>query len=430
MATKIRIHFQGDPRVFVARSWRIPPTPDHPDEFEFKPIPAHIDLLSVPRGRNVFANREGDRKAQALELDWIKSWGIDADVDSCEWNLIYATARASRPDGRRFCLRLIANIDEDFDQDSKRYRSFCRLVKDAMFHSTELNDSQVAGWLVPIHYGMWTMNTRDWGGKIFVSITQGCGVSWNELSYTNMNTRANRLLVARTYEALHDYGFEHGSMWSDNPFRHAIINIHAPGLTLADRLNGKAPCYIVDFSEARAHHRCKRKIPLLPLDTYIPPATMGCQEIADALLHLGFIQSSKQRTGIFKTTPALEAVQWHDRYTSEHPDLRNFKVMMAQRAKLYPEFLPVHPTFLMEFADEGLHARVEVDDTIPDSESDDESESDDDTQSDDGTQSDDESEVLEPELVPLPDSPSPEADSMDVLNHNSQPSDPDDPVSV
>lgn len=104
--------------------------------------------------------------------------------------------------------------------------------------------------------------------------------------------------------------------------------------------------------------------------------------------------------------------------------------MMAQRAKLYPEFLPVHPTFLMEFADEGLHARVEVDDTIPDSESDDESESDDDTQSDDGTQSDDESEVLEPELVPLPDSPSPEADSMDVLNHNSQPSDPDDPVSV
>ncbi|KAJ7078583.1 hypothetical protein B0H15DRAFT_933751 [Mycena belliarum] len=417
MATTIRIRIQGLPKTFVARSWRIPPQPDHPDGFEFKPIPANISKIKVPRGRSVFINRRGDRRAAALDLEDVKSWGIDEDLDS---NLIYANARSS--DGTRFCLRLIPHIDGEMDEDCSALQSFARLLKDAMFHSTELNDSKVAGWLVPIHYGMWTMNTGDWGGKVLLSITQGCGVSWNELSFTKLNTLANRLLVARTYEALHDYGYEHGGMRSNHPFRHAIIDIHAPGLTPADRLNGKAPCYIVGFSEARAHHECKRKIPFLPLDTYLPPATVGCLEIANALTQLNFVRNTR------KTTLAFEAIEWHDRYCREYPDLKHFKVMMAQRARLYPKFLPVHPTFRMEFADGGLYARVEV--TTPDAEPGNETDSDDEADSDEVTDSDAETEVPESELVSHPDSASSKIDSMDAPIPIVQRSGPNDPVSA
>lgn len=61
----------------------------------------------------------------------------------------------------------------------------------------------------------------------------------------------------------------------------------------------------------------------------------------------------------------------------------------------------------MEFDDEGLYARVEV--TTPDSKLDEETDPDDETDSDEVT------EVLEPELVPHPDSASPRINSMDLL---------------
>ncbi|KAJ6583982.1 hypothetical protein DFH09DRAFT_1275035 [Mycena vulgaris] len=58
-----------------------------------------------------------------------------------------------------------------------------------------------------------------------------------------------------TFEALHDYGIDHGGLNSSDDIRHAIIDVHAPGLAHTDLLDGKAPCHIVHFSDARANHQ-------------------------------------------------------------------------------------------------------------------------------------------------------------------------------
>jgi hypothetical protein len=55
--------------------------------------------------------------------------------------------------------------------------------------------------MVPVHYGVWLMNTGDWAGKVLFSIAQYCGVAWHGLRFTKFNTEANRF-VFRTSTAL------------------------------------------------------------------------------------------------------------------------------------------------------------------------------------------------------------------------------------
>lgn len=101
-----------------------------------------------------------------------------------------------------------------------------------------------------------------------------------------------RLLVGRTFEALHDSGIDHGGLDGPSDLRHAIIDIYAPGLSRDDLLNGKAPCYIVGFSEAQANHQCARKLPILPLDAFLWYEEVGCVEITDVTILLKFMQSA------------------------------------------------------------------------------------------------------------------------------------------
>ncbi|KAF7337840.1 hypothetical protein MVEN_02006900 [Mycena venus] len=213
-----------------------------------------------------------------------------------------------------------------------------RLIKDAKFHSTHLAD--VEGLIVPIHYGMWLMDTGEWAGKVLFSITQWCGMSWNELSYTRMNTEANRILVGRTFEALHDYGVDHGGLNDFDNFRHVIIDIHAPGLSREDLLNGKAPCYITCFSEAHVKHSCTRRVPVLPLGSYISAEDVGCNEISDVLLLLDFKKRVNTRVS------ASQALEWHTKYSALYPDVDNMDALIAQRAKLYPEAPSVYEEHL------------------------------------------------------------------------------------
>ncbi|KAJ7627546.1 hypothetical protein DFH06DRAFT_962775, partial [Mycena polygramma] len=201
-------------------------------------------------------------------------------------------ARANTSTGNsRFCLRLILNAERFINSpNDERRRAFDRLVRDAEFHSTHLVTSE--RYIVPVHYGIWLMDTGDWAGKVFFSITQWCGVSWHNLARTTMDTEANRyeplftvvsspILVARTFEALHDSGFQHGDITDPASFRHAILDLDAPGLSKADLLNGKARCYIVGFSKAQAKHRCNRKLPILPISSTLPFSQAGCEEAAD-----------------------------------------------------------------------------------------------------------------------------------------------------
>lgn len=92
-------------------------------------------------------------------------------------------------------------------------------------------------------------------------------------------------------EALHDYGVTHGGVVFPADFRHLTLDVDAPGLSSAGRLNGKARCYIVDFAEAR-QHQCGRRLPVLPLDALLNSNEFGCAELANVTYLLKFMKTS------------------------------------------------------------------------------------------------------------------------------------------
>ncbi|KAJ6561122.1 hypothetical protein DFH09DRAFT_1279366 [Mycena vulgaris] len=321
MTTPIRVRFENLPYKYLARRWSIP---NHHHNQSFEPIPADITCIYVS-ARSLFINRQGDRRPHEISLDEARTWGFNGKDDT---EVIYAQAKTADA-SKRFCLRMVLNVEHSTSNThSTTFRVCDRLVKDAKFHSTHLLSAE--GLFVPLHYGMWVMDTGEWAGK-------WCGIPWNELVHTKMNTEANRILVGRTFEALHDYGIDHGGLRCGYDFRHVIIGIHAPGLNWDDLLNGKAPCYIVDFAEARATHQCTRKVPILPLDAFLRDKEVGCVEITDVLVLLKFMRPSNTLT---RTSEALE---WHAKYSELYPDVKNSRVLIAQRARLYHDMPPVYP---------------------------------------------------------------------------------------
>ncbi|KAF7364829.1 hypothetical protein MVEN_00353000 [Mycena venus] len=313
----IRVYFEGSAQQYNAKRWNIP---NHVEPFE--PLPADVTCLVVPRTRSLFMNAHYGERLE-ISLDETKTWGLDDENDTA---LIFARARTPTS---TFCLRMVLNTEKFIrHQRSNRYQVLDRLVKDAQFHSSHLADLQ--GQMVPIHYGMWLMNTGDWAGRVLFSITQWCGVSWNVLELTQMNTKANKILIGRTFEALHDFGVIYDDLSHVESFRHAIIDINSPGLSHEDLLNGKASCYITGFSKAHTNHRCMRRVPILPLGSFLSDEEVGCVETADVLAPLDFMK--KENTDV----SASEALEWYAKYSELYPDADNMDVLIAQRARLYP----------------------------------------------------------------------------------------------
>ncbi|KAJ7672775.1 hypothetical protein B0H17DRAFT_1083948 [Mycena rosella] len=350
MATAIRVRFQGFPSSYVATRWQIPNY-----RREFEAIPENSSCVFIPRTGSIFRNSKGDKRPLELSFDDTRKWGF-SDPDDTE--LIFA--RAQSADGSElFCLRMVLNAQHSTtNTHSNTFRVFTKLVKDAKFHSTHLVEAE--GSFVPIHYGMWIMDTGEWAGKVLFSITQWCGISWNALSRTKMNTEVNRILIGRTFEALHDFGIDHGGLPSPYDLRHVLIDVHAPGLSRSDLLDGKAPCYIVDFSEARANHECTRKLPILPTDMFLRDAQVGCVEITDALRMLKFMRTVSNRTPGSVAIPTAKALEWHAQYSRLYPDAQNVHVLVAQRAKLYHSMPPVYPDLYTSFESDELYARATI----------------------------------------------------------------------
>ncbi|KAJ7439230.1 hypothetical protein FB451DRAFT_1192271 [Mycena latifolia] len=351
MTTRIWVRFEGLQANYFAKQWRIP---NHTRPFE--PIPDDTRCIIVPRARSLFINGPGDRHREEISLNEASTWGLSSgEYDQA----IYARAKTANA-SKRFCLRMILNVMQSTsDIHSSTFQVYDRLVADAIFHSTHLLDAE--GLFVPLHYGMWVMDTGDWAGKVLFSITQWCGVPWNDLAETKMNTEANRILVGRTFEALHDYGIDHGGgLRCSYDFRHVTIDVEASGLTEADLMNGKAPCYIVDFSEARANHQCARKLPILPLDAFPHRKEVGCREIADVLILLKFMRMPVAGAQPDPTTHASQALEWHAKYCERHPDVEPYHVLIAQRERLFHGMPPVYPDIDISFEDEDLMAGVTV----------------------------------------------------------------------
>ncbi|KAJ7643783.1 hypothetical protein FB45DRAFT_1052673 [Roridomyces roridus] len=243
-------------------------------------------------------NAQGDRRRVEVQLDRAKLWGLEEEP-----SVIFARASL------KYCIRFIFNIAHvTQDKQSGSYKTLERLISDAKFHSLPEFDV-LEGNIVPRHYGLYLMDTGDWAGKVLMSITDLCGVSWNDLQYSRMNTEATRERVGRILEMLHNANVNHGGFRFRDNLRHVLIDIYAPGLSRDDLLNGKAPCYITDLSSAEIH-RCTRKLPIVPLDACPTLTQVGCFEVRQILSFLNFMPRVKPS----ETSLASRALKWHDDY--------------------------------------------------------------------------------------------------------------------
>ncbi|KAK7038227.1 hypothetical protein R3P38DRAFT_2905110 [Favolaschia claudopus] len=331
------VRFEALNRNFVARYW---PIPNHSKSFT--PIPPNA-TLSIPAKRAFAMNRAGDRRSYQFPYDYVNTWGL---TDDGYRDVVYARA------SKKYCLRMIFNVEQALeDIQSDPYEAYVRLVKDAKFHSNHLEG--VPDLPVPVHYGMWVMDTGDWAGIVLFSLMQYCGISWYELSFTKLNTEANRIAVGRAYEMLHDYGVDRGGLESKNEFRHVILDIYESSLTKQDLLDGKARVYITGFSEAR-RHRCARRLPALPLDSWLKRDEVGCAEIRTLICLLGFMVLP-----VVEKPIAVEALEWYDNYSKLNPIVTKAHVLVAQRQRFYPQFPPVYPLLhiTIPYVDE-LYSRV------------------------------------------------------------------------
>ncbi|KAJ7639104.1 hypothetical protein FB45DRAFT_420687 [Roridomyces roridus] len=324
----IYIQFEGCPQPFTAYTWSIP-------DFAglFHTLPLEFIRLVIPKEESLFTNGQGDKRRIRVRLDDAKYWGLDGE----EGSVIFA--RASED----YCIRFIFNATHVVRcKESPSYEAFQRLVADAEFHSHHLD--LVEGKIAPRHYGMWLMNTGHWAGKVILSISDYCGVSWNELRFTKFNTEANRLRIGHTFEVLHNVGISHSGFSLMEEFRHVLIDIHAPGLSPEDALNGIARCYIADFSSATIHI-CPRTLPIVTLDARPTLQQVGCFETRQLLYLLKFLPKTK----VDETTVVGQALQWYHDYSTKYPGEDNIYLMMAQRARNFPHLEQVHPNVCIEF---------------------------------------------------------------------------------
>ncbi|KAK7019503.1 hypothetical protein R3P38DRAFT_2973816 [Favolaschia claudopus] len=326
-ATRVWVRFEGIERDFQL--------------LHATPVDAHASFIPA---KNSFAmNGAGDRRSQQFPFTFAKTWGLH---ENSYRDVVYARA------SKKYCLRFIFNVEQTLHSaKTDPFKAYVRLVKDAIFHSDHLEGK---GLPVPVHYGIWAMNTGDLGGVVLFSLTQYCGVSWNELHFTKFNTEANRLVISigRAYEALHDAGIEHGDFMERNEFRHAFIDLYAPGLMKEDALNGKAPFYVVGFSEASANNACRRRHPVLPLDSY-PTKDVSCPELRGIMFLLEFPKPPAEASIL------AQALEWHAEYSKRHPKVENRYVLAAQRKRFYPQFPPLDPALNVIIPREGdLYCRV------------------------------------------------------------------------
>ncbi|KAJ7643784.1 hypothetical protein FB45DRAFT_861377 [Roridomyces roridus] len=355
------------------------------------PIPGYDDFtllplgtrLFIPKKSGLFTNRPIDRRSREVDLKEAVSWGLNG-----EEHVIYARA------SRHYCIRFIFNAERVLlNAKSQSRPAYKRLVRDAKFHSMHLQNSKIKGIIVPVHYGMWITNTGSWAGKVIMNITQYCGMHWKELQYSMIGTQANRELVGRTLEMLHDCGFNHGEMTGKRDLRPCRVN------SLGNGIGG------LSLSPWCQHHAIERACavslptpPPLRNLTRPPDASLGATRhatppvararAAPCFLRLEPSQPSNRRSrrqaratrrGWWEdtdtdmsdaspqahpaTTPPLfvaavtsKPLAWHDQYISKHPDVPNQYVMMEQRAQFF-EHRTLYPALALVYDSEG---RVDI----------------------------------------------------------------------
>ncbi|KAF7292736.1 hypothetical protein MIND_01171900 [Mycena indigotica] len=325
----------------------------------FAPLPTAEHVLTIATN-SVFINNYTVDNRTVVKLDEAKQWGLVEDS-----RLVFARARASN--GQRFCLRFIFHADRVARKGDPtgNMRFIQALIDDTKFYVKNLR--MVAGVLVPQNYGMWVMETGDWAGKVLFSLTEWCGTPWKTLMGTKLDTKANRQLIARTFEMFHDLGVKINGkckMGNITGFTHVLLDLDDPNLTHEMAASGQARCFIVDFARAK-RHKCRRTLPLVPLgnDAFVLLVSslkldIRCRELESIAFLLRLMPAPPYKTDS-PETPIEEAIKWHADYSAAHPSYPNSVILIAQRAALFPRSFPVYPGLKVSGpSKENVHAEL------------------------------------------------------------------------
>ncbi|KAF7314480.1 hypothetical protein MKEN_00921000 [Mycena kentingensis (nom. inval.)] len=321
----------------VARPWVIPGI-DEP----YPGLPAGVSTVNITK-QSLFKNAYRDGLRRRVSFKKACKWGLNTDED----RVIYAQAEATN--GCIFCLRFIFNAGVVARKPrAHNYRHYDNMLKEAKFY---LEHGRAAvGIFIPVHYGIWAVDTGDVAGIVLVSITRWCGVPWSSLRNTAFDTLANRILVGRTLEMMHDAGLQwNGSMGNYGDFANVLLELDDPRLTPKMRLEGAARCYISGLAKA-GEHDCERQMPLLPLGASVTREKFGCNELGNASFILGFMAEDSTTTGRIP----MDARKWHDDYADVH-QYPNSSILIAQRKRLFSTYVPVYHGLDVSFEDEQDH---------------------------------------------------------------------------
>ncbi|KAF7314509.1 hypothetical protein MKEN_00923900 [Mycena kentingensis (nom. inval.)] len=351
-STEIRVAFddiQPASEPFVAQFWSVPGIPDR-----FAGFPNNTNTLRIPQN-SLFSNygaREAARKVMPLKT--AREWGINYPED----RVFYAKAQAE--DGSCYCLRFIFNADRvAVDPHHPKHENCVNMVQDARFY---VEHGKIgASLFIPMHFGLWLMETDDFAGVVIVSVTQWCGTPFKTIMNTEYDTLANRILVGRTLEIMHDAGLElNGYMGDYKHLTNILIDLDDPCLSKDDKMNGRARCYIADLSGARTH-TCERQLPILPFASHLSSTAFGCREIGNAAFLLGFLPSKGWDAEPYvRDVVATKAVNWYNAYYDNHESYANWAVLAAQRTKLFPNLPPVYRGLRITFEDDADELQADL----------------------------------------------------------------------
>ncbi|KAF8997801.1 hypothetical protein BDZ89DRAFT_1171127 [Hymenopellis radicata] len=258
----------------------------------------------------------------------VLAWGDGLDNES---SVFFTGYHGEGNEQRLFCVKVLFNI-EKAKPDECCYQAINKMLTDAKFYARHLRD--IAGILVPRHYGVWRGPTGKWGGTVLCSVTEWAGIPWDQVANVEGDFTAE----------------------TDRPHSSPIQLHHI--LLRATKKDAEARCFIVDFSDAYIAE-CRRNLPILPLDANICREAMRCSETSSVAFLLDMFQRNVKMT---PTTHMYRAMRFHSRYSALHPSLHNAIVMAVQRLHFFDE-PPLRPDIQFRFRRNGEAVVWEGDDS-------------------------------------------------------------------
>ncbi|KAF8917328.1 hypothetical protein CPB85DRAFT_193781 [Mucidula mucida] len=307
--------------------------------FEPFPFPSSDPepLLEVP-----FKARMNDTEGKPREysLDQALSWGYGLDSESSlSFPAYYVDGEGQQT---LFCLKVVFNT-EKVEPDHYCKQAIRRLLADANFYGHHLRD--VAGTLVPRHYGVWRAKTGEWGGTVLCSVTEWGGVTWDTVAAKKRDTTMVKKAIGRTIERLHNHSIHHNQLHHASQVHHLLVRFDKTDAGTITR------CFVVDFSKA-AKVPCARNLPILPIDAdvYDGPEGKGCEE-ARSVTYL--LDMSEPEVDMSPSSNMCRAIRFCERYSAQHPSLDNAAVMVVQRHHFFSDEPPLEPDITFGFRPDG-----------------------------------------------------------------------------